>query len=48
VGVTKLTEEPIKFYRRFIAHFSYDSDTGEYVPTMVCKDMKDDTLKVFV
>ena len=47
MGVTKLKAEPMKFYHRFVAYFSSHGNTGEYVPTMACCDMKDNSLKVF-
>ena len=46
MGVTTLKEDPLKFYRRFAAHFDYHSDTEKYVPTMACIDIKDNSLKV--
>ena len=46
MGVTTLKEDPLKFYRRFAAHFGYHSDTEKYVPTMACIDIKDNSLKV--
>ena len=46
MGVVRLEEEPIKFYRRFVAHFSSHGDKGEYVPTMACCDMNNNSLKV--
>ena len=46
MGMTTLKEEPLKFYRRFAAHFAYNSDTKKYVPTMACIDIKDKSLKV--
>ena len=46
MGMTTQKEEPLKFYRRFAAHFSYHDDTKKYVPTMACFESKDNSLKV--
>ncbi|XP_065912607.1 apoptotic protease-activating factor 1-like isoform X2 [Dysidea avara] len=44
--VTKVQEEPMKFYRRFAAHFSYQATNDQYEPIMACCDMKDNKLKL--
>ena len=42
MGMITQKEEPMKFNRRFAAHFRYDDDTKKYVPTMACIDSKDE------
>jgi len=46
--MVKAQEEPMKFYRRFAAHFSYDATSKQYEPIIACCDMKDNKLKVQV